>query len=156
MKISAAGLSDVGLKRETNEDFLAMDNSTNLYIVADGMGGHLAGEVASKVAVKIVQKNVNNWINKNSPLTEIFDFPDMTLSQRGNYLSSSIKLANRVIYEMSQEYTEYKGMGTTIVILAVMPSTIIAANVGDSRIYLIRGDSMEPLSKEHDTYSQEI
>ena len=156
MKISAAGLSDVGLKRETNEDFLAMDNSTNLYIVADGMGGHLAGEVASKVAVKIVQKNVNNWINKNSPLTEIFDFPDMTLSQRGNYLSSSIKLANRVIYEMSQEYTEYKGMGTTIVILAVMPSTIIAANVGDSRIYLIRGDSMEPLSKEHSMVAEQL
>jgi len=156
LKISAAGLSDVGLKRETNEDFLAMDNSTNLYIVADGMGGHLAGEVASKVAVKIVQKNVNNWINKNSPLTEIFDFPDMTLSQRGNYLSSSIKLANRVIYEMSQEYTEYKGMGTTIVILAVMPSTIIAANVGDSRIYLIRGDSMEPLSKEHSMVAEQL
>jgi len=156
LKISAAGLSDVGLKRESNEDFLAMDNSTKLYIVADGMGGHLAGEVASKVAVKIVQKNVNNWINKNSSVTEIFDFPDMTLSQRGNYLSSSIKLANRVIHEMSQEYTEYKGMGTTIVILAVMPSTIIAANVGDSRIYLIRGDSIEPLSKEHSMVAEQL
>jgi len=156
LKISAAGLSDVGLKRESNEDFLAMDNSTKLYIVADGMGGHLAGEVASKVAVKIVQKNVNNWINKNSSLTEIFDFPDMTLSQRGNYLSSSIKLANRVIYEMSQEYPEYNGMGTTIVILAVMPSTIIAANVGDSRIYLIRGNSMEPLSKEHNMVAEQL
>jgi len=156
LKISAAGLSDVGLKRESNEDSLAMDNSAKLYIVADGMGGHLAGEVASKVAVQIIQKNVNNWINKNSPVTEIFDFPDMTLSQRGNYLSSSIKLANRVIYEMSQEYTEYKGMGTTIVILAAMPSTIIAANVGDSRIYLIRGDSMEPLSKEHSMVAEQL
>jgi protein phosphatase len=156
LKISAAGLSDVGLKREGNEDYLAMDNSTKLYIVADGMGGHLAGEVASKVAVQIIQKNVNNWINKNSPVTEIFDFPDMTLSQRGNYLSSSIKLANRVIYEMSQEYTEYKGMGTTIVILAIMPTTILAANVGDSRIYLIRGDSIEPLSKEHSMVAEQL
>ncbi|MBW2001599.1 MAG: Stp1/IreP family PP2C-type Ser/Thr phosphatase [Deltaproteobacteria bacterium] len=156
MKISAAGLSDVGLKREGNEDYLAMDNSTQLYIVADGMGGHLAGEVASKIAVHIIQKNVNNWINKNSPVTEIFDFPDMTLSQRGNYLSSSMKLANRVIYEMSQEYTEYKGMGTTIVILAIMPTTIIAANVGDSRIYLIRGDSIEPLSKEHSMVAEQL
>jgi serine/threonine protein phosphatase PrpC len=156
LKISAAGLSDVGLKRERNEDYLAMDNSAQVYIVADGMGGHLAGEVASKVAVQIIQKNVNNWINKNSPVTEIFDFPDMTLSQRGNYLASSIKLANRVIYEMSQEYTEYKGMGTTIVILAIMPTTIIAANVGDSRIYLIRGDSMEPLSKEHSMVAEQL
>jgi len=156
LKLKAAGLSDVGLKRKNNEDYFAMDNSTGLYIVADGMGGHLAGEVASRVCVQIIQKNVNNWININSPATEIFDFPDMTLSERGNYLSSSIKLANRVIYEMSQEYTEYKGMGTTIVILAVMPSTIIAANVGDSRIYLIRGDSMEPLSKEHSMVAEQL
>ena len=156
MKISAAGLSDVGLKRERNEDYIAMDDSAQIYIVGDGMGGHLAGEVASKVAVKIIQKNVNNWINNNIPLNEIYDFPDRALSQRGNYLSSSIKLANRVIYEMSQEYTEYKGMGTTIVILAIMPSTIIAANVGDSRIYLIRGDSMEPLSKEHSMVAEQL
>ena len=156
MKIAAAGLSDVGLKRESNEDFLAMDHSTGLYIVADGMGGHLAGEVASRVAVQIIHKNVNNWIKKNSPVTEIFDFPDMTLSERGNYLSSSIKLANRVIYEMSQEYTEYKGMGTTIVTLAIMPSAVIAANVGDSRIYLIRGNSMEPLSKEHSIVAEQL
>jgi len=156
LKIVAAGLSDVGLKREKNEDYLAMDNSNKLYIVADGMGGHLAGEVASKVAVQIIQKNVTNWINKNSPVTEIFDFPDMTLSKRGNYLSSSIKLANRVIHEMSQEYTEYKGMGTTIVILAIMSSTIIAANVGDSRLYLIRGNSMEPLSKEHSMVAEQL
>jgi serine/threonine protein phosphatase PrpC len=156
LRISAAGLSDVGLKRERNEDYLAMDDAAQLYIVADGMGGHLAGEVASKIAVSIIQKNVINWINKNSSVTEIFDFPDMTLSQRGNYLASSIKLANRVIYEMSQEYTEYKGMGTTIVILTVMPTTIIAANVGDSRIYLIRGDSMEPLSKEHSMVAEQL
>jgi len=156
LKIVAAGLSDVGLKREKNEDCLAMDNSTKLYIVADGMGGHLAGEIASKVAVQIIQKNVTNWINENSPVTEIFDFPDMSLSKRGNYLSSSIKLANRVIHEMSQEYTEYKGMGTTIVILAIMSSTIIAANVGDSRLYLIRGDSMEPLSREHSMVAEQL
>jgi len=156
LKITAAGLSDVGLKRERNEDFLAMDNSVGLYIVADGLGGHLAGEVASRVAAQIIQKNVKNWINKNSPVTEIFDFPDMTLSERGNYLSSSIKLANRVIYEMSQEYTEYSGMGTTIVVLTIMPSTTITANVGDSRIYLIRGDSMEPLFKEHSMVAEQL
>ena len=156
MKITAAGLSDVGVKRDSNEDALAMDNSIGLYMVADGMGGHQAGEVASNVAVTMIQKNVNNWITKNSPMSELFDFPDMTLSQRANYISSSIKLANRVIYEMSQEYTEYKGMGTTIVILTIMPSTIIAANVGDSRSYLIRGDIMEPLSKEHSLVAEQL
>jgi len=156
MKLTAASLSDIGLIRGRNEDYFAIDNSNNLYIVADGMGGHLAGEVASKVAVQIIQKNVNHWINKNSPEDELFDFPDNTLSRRGNYILSSIKLANRVIYEMSREYAEYKGMGTTIVVLKIMPSTVIAANVGDSKIYLIRGNTIEPLSKEHNMVAEQL
>ena len=156
MKITAAGLSDIGRKRKSNEDYMTMDDSMGLYIVADGMGGHLAGEVASRVAVEIIYKNVKKWINNKIPLTEIFDTPDMSLSKRGNYLSSGIKLANRVIYELSQEYTEYKGMGTTIVILAIMTSTVIAANVGDSRIYLIRGNSIEPLFKEHSIVAKQL
>ena len=156
LKITAAGLSDIGRKRKSNEDYLTMDDSMGLYIVADGMGGHLAGEVASRVAVEIIYKNVKKWINNKIPLTEIFETPDMSLSKRGNYLSSGIKLANRVIYELSQEYTEYKGMGTTIVILAIMTSTVIAANVGDSRIYLIRGNSIEPLFKEHSIVAKQL
>jgi serine/threonine protein phosphatase PrpC len=156
LKLTAAGLSDIGLKRGSNEDYFAMDTTINLYIVADGMGGHLAGEIASKVAVEIIQKNVNHLITKNSSEDELFDFPDSTLSRRGNYILSSIKLANRVIYEMSKEYAEYKGMGTTIVVLAIMPSTVIAANVGDSRIYLIRGNIIEPLSKEHNMVTEQL
>ncbi len=156
MKLIAASLSDIGLIRGRNEDYFAMDDSNSLYIVADGMGGHLAGEVASKIAVQIIQKNVNHWINKNSPEDGLFDFPDNTLSRRGNYILSSIKLANRVIYEMSREYTEYKEMGTTIVVLKIMPSTVIAANVGDSKIYLIRGNTIEPLSKEHNMVAEQL
>ncbi len=156
MKLTAASLSDIGLHRGGNEDYFAMDDSSNLYIVADGMGGHLAGEVASRVAAQIIQKNVNHWINKNSPEDELFDFPDNTLSRRGNYIVSSIKLANRVIYEMSREYAEYKGMGTTIVVLKIMPSTVIAANVGDSKICLIRGNAIEPLSKEHNMVAEQL
>ncbi|HUU40801.1 MAG TPA: hypothetical protein VMW42_07665, partial [Desulfatiglandales bacterium] len=96
MKITASSLSDTGLKRERNEDAYDMDDSIGLYIVADGMGGHLAGEVASKVAVEIIKRNIINWIAKNSPESELYDLPDMTLSRMGNYIASSIKLANRV------------------------------------------------------------
>ena len=156
MKIIAAGLTDVGLKRESNEDAFAMDHSAGLYIVADGMGGHLAGEVASKVAVGIIKKNVTNWIAKNCPEDELYAFPDMSLSRIANYIASSIKLANRVIYDMSQEYHEYKGMGTTVVVLAIMPTTVIAANVGDSRIYLVRGGTLELLSREHNMVAEQL
>jgi protein phosphatase len=156
LKLKAGSLSDPGIKRERNEDSLATDNSIGLYIVADGMGGHQAGEVASKIAVEIIKENVNHWITTDSPEDEVFDFPDSTLSKRGNYISSSIKLANRVIYELSKENAKYKGMGTTIVVLSIMPYTTIASNVGDSRIYLIRGDTIELLSKEHNMVTEQL
>ena len=156
MELKAAGLTDVGLKRESNEDYFSVDNDLGLYVVADGMGGHLAGEVASKVAVELINKNVNRWIAENAPDDELFDYPDASLSRRGNYILSSIKLANRVIYELSKVYTEYKGMGTTIVVLSMTPSMIIAANVGDSRMYLVRGNSIQPLSKEHNMVTEQL
>ena len=156
VKLQASGLSDTGRQRDSNEDSFAIDNALGLYIVADGMGGHSAGEVASKVAVQIIQRNITNWINKEVNEDELFDFPDDTLGRMGNYILSSIKLANRVIYEMSKEYNEYKGMGTTIGVLAVMPNAVISANVGDSRIYLFRGRAIEPLSKEHNMVSEQL
>jgi len=154
--LKASGISDKGRQRDGNEDYFAMDNALGLYIIADGMGGHSAGEVASKVAVEIIQRNITNWTKRDVQEDELFDFPDNTLSPMGNYILSSIKLANRVIYEMSNEYDEYKGMGTTIGVLAIMPSAVISANVGDSRIYLFRGGSMEPLSKEHNMVAEQL
>jgi serine/threonine protein phosphatase PrpC len=156
VRLQASGISDTGRQRDSNEDYFAIDNALGLYIVADGMGGHSAGEVASKVAVQIIQRNITNWMNKEVQEDELFDFPDDTLDRMGNYILSSIKLANRVIYEMSKEYDEYKGMGTTIGVLAVMPSTVISANVGDSKIYLFRGNDMEPLSKEHNMVAEQL
>ncbi|MBE9541222.1 MAG: Stp1/IreP family PP2C-type Ser/Thr phosphatase [Proteobacteria bacterium] len=156
MELKAAGITDVGLKRESNEDYFSIDNALGLYIVADGMGGHLAGEVASKVAVEVINKNVNRWISQNTPDDELFDYPDSALSKRGNYILSGIKLANRVIYELSKVYSEYKGMGTTIVVLSVTASLTIASNVGDSRLYLIRGNTIEPLSKEHNMVTEQL
>ena len=156
MRIPAAALSDKGLTRESNEDYFGIDDSINLYIVADGMGGHLAGEVASKVAVETIKKNVNRWVTNNRSEDELFDFADRTLSRRANYIVSSVKLANRVIYEMAKEFAEYKGMGTTVGVLAILASTAIVANVGDSRIYLIRGDTIELLSKEHNMVTEQL
>jgi serine/threonine protein phosphatase PrpC len=156
VKLRASGISDTGRQRDSNEDYFAMDNAHGLYIIADGMGGHSAGEVASKVAVEIIQRNITSWMNKEPLEDELFDVADHTLGRMGNYILSSIKLANRVIYEMSSEYNEYKGMGTTIGVLAVMPSTVISANVGDSKIYLLRGNAIEPLSKEHNMVAEQL
>ena len=156
MLIKASGISDVGLKRDGNEDFFSTDDSLGLYIVADGMGGHLAGEVASRVATEIVNKSFKKWEEGDTPESDLFGTYDSSLSREGNYILSSIKLANRVVYEMATEYEQYKGMGTTIVTLFVTPSFLIAANVGDSRIYMVRNGKIERLSKDHSVVSEQV
>jgi PPM family protein phosphatase len=156
LEVRASGLSDVGLQREGNEDAFAVQSSLGLYIVADGMGGHLAGEVASRVAVEIITKGFERWMETDTPEDELFGYPDASLSKVGNYLLSSIRLANRVIYEMATEYEQYNGMGTTIVALLVKPGLIVAANVGDSRMYMVRDGRIERMSKDHTIVSEHI
>ena len=156
MQVKASGITDVGLKREGNEDSFALDESLNLFVVADGMGGHLAGEVASQIAVEMITKSYRKWSENETREDDLFGLPDSSLSLQGNYIESSIKLANQVVYEMALEYKQYHGMGTTVVILLVSPSLIIAANVGDSRLYLIRNDKIERLSKDHTIVSEQV
>ena len=156
MKIKTSGITDVGLKREENEDFFLKEDNLGLYVVADGMGGHLAGEVASRVAVEMINKSVEKWLEEEAQEDELFGPPDDTLSLIGNYILSSIRIANRVVFEMALENEEYHGMGTTVVILYVTPNLIIAANVGDSRIYLVRDGHMEMLSKDHTIVQEQV
>jgi serine/threonine protein phosphatase PrpC len=156
VRIKSSSITDVGLKREENEDFFLKEDNLGLYVVADGMGGHLAGEVASRVAVEMINKSVEKWLEEEAQEDELFGPPDNTLSLIGNYILSSIRIANRVVYEMALENNEYHGMGTTVVILYVTPNLIIAANVGDSRIYLVRDGHMEMLSKDHTVVQEQI
>lgn len=156
MKIKASGITDVGLKREENEDSFSKEDSLGLYVVADGMGGHLAGEVASRVAVEMINKSVRKWLEDEAREDELFGPPDNSLTLIGNYILSSIRMANRVVYEMAMEHQEYHGMGTTVVILYVTPTLIIAANVGDSRIYMVRDGHMEMLSKDHTIVQEQV
>jgi serine/threonine protein phosphatase PrpC len=156
LEVRAAGISDVGLQREGNEDAFSIQPSLGLYVVADGMGGHLAGEVASRVAVEIIGKSFRRWLEAETPEDELFGYPDTSLSRLGNYILSSIRLANRVIYEMAAQYEQYSGMGTTIVLLLARPGHIIAANVGDSRIYMVRDGRIERMSKDHTIVSEHV
>ena len=156
MLIHAAGITDVGLKREGNEDAYLIDDQVRLYIVADGMGGHQAGEVASKVAVELISKAFRKWSQSKTPYEEIFGEPDSSLSREGNYLLSGIRLANWVIHEMAQTNERYQGMGTTVAALVISPTVVVAANVGDSRVYLAKEDQLERLSKDHTVVSEQI
>ena len=133
-----------------------MDESLDLYLVADGMGGHLAGEVASRIAVEMIHKAFRKWIEEGAELDELFTPPDDSLSLRGNYISSSIHLANRVVHELAKEHEQYHGMGTTVCLLHPQRELIIAANVGDSRIYMVRDGKIERLSKDHTLVSEQV
>jgi serine/threonine protein phosphatase PrpC len=154
--IKSSGMTDVGLQREGNEDFFSVQDAFGLYMVADGMGGHLAGEVASRVAVEIINKSFRKWSEVQTPPDEIFGFPDESLSWEGNYILGSIRLANRVIYEMASAYEQYDGMGTTIVSLLAGSGRIVAANVGDSRMYLVRDNRIERMSKDHTIVAEHV
>ena len=156
LQIKAFGITDVGLKREGNEDSFSTEDDLGLFIIADGMGGHLAGDVASRIAVEIITKSYGKWLNNETREDELFGLPDHSLTTRGNYIHSSIRLANRVIYEMAMEYEQYHGMGTTVVSLIVNHDLIIAANVGDSRIYLVRDGRIERLSKDHTIVAEQM
>jgi protein phosphatase len=156
LQLRTSGISDIGLQREGNEDALLVEDSLGLYIVADGMGGHLAGEVASQVAVEMINKSYRKWLMSETPEDELFGHPDRSLSRPGNYILSSIRLANRVIYEMAVEYEQYHGMGTTVTIVLVTRDLVVAANVGDSRIYMVRDGRLERLSKDHTIVSEQV
>ena len=156
MLIKSSGITDVGLKRDGNEDSFSVDDSLGLYIVADGMGGHLAGEVASRIAIDMITKCFKKWLEEDASEDEIFGEPDISLSKEGNYIVSGIRLANKVIYELALEQKQYQGMGTTVVVLMVTPTSIIAANVGDSRIYMVRDGELEMLSKDHSIVAEQV
>lgn len=120
--------TNVGNYRKNNEDSYFVNESKNLYILADGMGGHLAGEKASKMATEIIASDFENVKEINS------------LEGAIEILSSSIRDANREIFNSSEENEDYRGMGTTVSAGIILGDVLIYSNVGDSRIYKINKD----------------
>jgi protein phosphatase len=142
--IESAGLSDVGRKRKINEDALLREDELRLYLVADGMGGHKGGEVASRLVVQIVGETLRRLaVGKRLASGDLI-----------RQIGASIQTANRVIHRYSKENLDLQGMGSTLSAVMFSGRTMIAANVGDSPIYLIRGDLVEVLSTAH-TYLAE-
>ncbi|MCP4690768.1 MAG: serine/threonine-protein phosphatase [Desulfobacterales bacterium] len=143
--IESAGISDVGKKRKGNEDALFLDDDLKLYIVADGMGGHLAGEVASAMVVKTIRDHMRRLDAEGEKPAR----RDPGLSKEANRLVSGIHRSNQKVFEASLEDPGRHGMGSTISTLYFTDETLIAANVGDSPIYLIHDGAIELLSVPH-------
>lgn len=143
MELTVAARSDVGMIRSGNEDafFAHATRERGVFIVADGMGGHAAGEVASEMAVQIVSRE----------LQELNDVYGEAARLR---VAESLRIANRAIYDRTIQESDKQGMGTTASVLVISGARYLIGQVGDSRVYLLRDGALRQLTKDH-SYVQE-
>ena len=141
MKISCAGNTDVGVVRSGNEDSFLLNCAGGLFIVADGMGGHAAGEVASEMAVQIVDKELGS----------LRGLSDADAAAR---MRTAIRKANAAIFERTLAEHDKRGMGTTATVMVLFSRRYLIGQVGDSRAYLLREGDLLQLTKDH-SYVQE-
>ena len=146
MKLTAYGVTHPGRVRPNNEDALLWDASGGLFVVADGMGGHQAGEVASRMAVDTVQSFLEASRGDHD-LTWPFGF-DPALSMNANRLVTAVRLANRKVFQAGEDKPDLAGMGTTIVVALVDNETLTFCGVGDSRIYLLSGNVLQQITHD--------
>lgn len=143
VRLLHAARTDVGMIRSGNEDSFAVDmsESRGVFMVADGMGGHAAGEVASEMAVQIVVRDLGA-------------VQDLNASDAGKQVATALLHANRSIHDRTVTEVDKQGMGTTASVLLVSGSRYLIGQVGDSRVYLLRDGALVQLTKDH-SYVQE-
>jgi PPM family protein phosphatase len=152
VSVKIAGLTDQGQVRSNNEDAVWTDPETGLLIVADGMGGHQAGEVASGMAISTIPSNFRS-LARGQTAGEILD---NQFSVETNRLGFCFKMANQMIYEASRRYPQDSGMGTTCTAAVITGDRLSLAHVGDSRCYLIRRGEIEQLTQDHSLAMEQV
>lgn len=130
-------VTDIGKKRTVNQDYVyntddSIGRFNNLYIVADGMGGHNAGDMASRICVETVCGSI----------------ADSELTTPVSILRQAVRASNRKVREVAGTSPEYEGMGTTLVISTVLDGVLYVANIGDSRLYILR-ETLEQITEDH-------
>ncbi len=141
MHFTCAARTDVGIVRSGNEDNYLMLAERGIFIVADGMGGHAAGEVASEMAVRTISREIGS-------LRGLGD------QEAGERIGNAIRSANDAIFSRTLSEHDKRGMGTTATVLVLQPKRYLIGQVGDSRAYLLRNGEMLQLTKDH-SYVQE-
>jgi serine/threonine protein phosphatase PrpC len=152
MKLQVAGKSHVGMKRKLNEDNYLIRPELGLYLIADGMGGHKAGEVASRMVVDTIEKYWQELAGKTN--RSLLESIESNVSDKAKHLMNSISLANTVVHE-AQKKPQYHRMGSTISALLVEKKTIWSANVGDSPVFLFKQGRLIIVSEEHSIVAEQ-
>ena len=145
MHLAVAARTDVGRIRKGNEDSLHASANAyrGLFIVADGMGGHAAGEVASEMAVEMVSHDLS-------------DLNDLESPEAHDRVARTLREANRAVYERTRTERDKLGMGSTVSALLLSETRFVVGHVGDSRIYLVRDGKMVQLTKDHSLVQEQV
>lgn len=154
LRLEARGRTDVGRKRPHNEDSIEVSEELRLFAVADGMGGHAAGEVASRAAVETLGEFIAHS-HRDRDFTWPFGFNDQ-LGPGENLLWTAIQLSNRKVCQLAGDTPEYGGMGTTMVVLYLPERVAHIAHVGDSRIYCLRDGELIALTADHSWVNEQL
>lgn len=151
LTLQVAGKTDIGTVRANNEDNFGYDTRYGIFVVCDGMGGQAAGERASKIAVDTML----TFFRQDSK-TRVVGRSFEGVSQRANLLGQAIQLANQSIHEEAARNMSQSGMGSTIVAVLVEDRFFSIANVGDSRIYLVRDGTIQQLTNDHSLVMEQV
>jgi PPM family protein phosphatase len=155
MKLTWAVRTDPGLRRSSNEDSYCTRPDLGLYAVADGMGGHVAGEVASRVAVETIQTFIAETAGADKNRTWPFPF-EPEISLEGNRLKAAFKLANRQIANAMADSADLRGMATTASAVLVGKTTACVGHVGDSRVYVLRDGTLRQITDDHSWVEEQV
>ena len=145
MHLAVAARTDTGRVRKGNEDTLHADANAHrgIFIVADGMGGHAAGEIASEMAVQVVSR-------------DLAELNDLEVEGAPEQVGEALRSANRAVFERTRRELEKTGMGTTVSALLLSDTHYIIGHVGDSRIYLVRDGEMKQLTRDHSLVQEQV
>lgn len=146
-RVQAYGITDVGVRRSHNEDNFLIHPGMSLFVVADGMGGHVGGELASALAVTTIEEVLTRL--EGCAAESVEDPHHLQLEQ-------AVKIAGRRIHQMGNEDPEFQGMGTTAVAAWVVEERVYVANVGDSRVYLLRGEDFQQITEDHSLIAERV
>jgi serine/threonine protein phosphatase PrpC len=153
-KYRSAARTDVGMKREHNEDSFLVNEDLGLYVVCDGMGGHAAGETASRLAVQTVEKElISAKLRVDDPFSGGGLLPESPLAAA---LREAVEGACAAVFRASRAHPELAGMGTTCISLLVHADHAIVGHVGDSRAYLVRDSRVWQLSEDHSLVNEQV
>ena len=153
VKAVGVGMTHVGRQRQHNEDSYLVENDAHLFLVADGMGGHAAGEIASRIAVDSISEFILHTKEDDGTWPHAYD---EAYKRTTNRLMAAVRLANTRVLEAMRKDARLRGMGTTVVAGLADDTTMSIAHVGDSRAYMIRDNKLSRITNDHSWVFEQV